>query len=116
MKSERPTDVRNPNASTLSHPLVKSAQKHAATPNNRKKKKLPNISIAMRSHRQRLSTRNKHSVVVKSITRKPLLFLQTLSSQHVCSRRGFSRLKLCELSGLGLNQTRRLHARICASR
>jgi hypothetical protein len=38
--------------------------------------------------------------VVKSITRKPLLFLQTLSQQHVCSRRGFSRLKLRELSGL----------------
>jgi transposase len=41
--------------------------------------------------------------VVKSITRKPLLFLQTLSSQHVCSRIGFSRLKLRELSGLGVD-------------
>src|ERR1035437_5114188 len=40
--------------------------------------------------------------MVKSITRKPLLFLQTLSSQHVCSRRGFPRLKLRELSGLGV--------------
>src|ERR1035441_3441353 len=94
--------------------LSRAQQKQAATPNNRKK--LLSISVAMRSHRQRLSTRNKHSVVVKSITRKPLLFLQTLSSQHVCSRRGFSRLKLCELSGLGLNQTRRLPPRICASR
>src|SRR5664279_1681080 len=48
----------------------------------------------------KISGNNKHCVVVKSITRKPLLLLQTLSQQHVCSRRGFPRLKLRELSGL----------------
>src|ERR1019366_10525691 len=58
----------------------------------------------------KISGNNKHCVVVKSITRKPLLFLQTLSSQHVCSRRGFPRLKLRELSGLSLLLTGCLHA------
>src|ERR1039458_10381026 len=59
----------------------------------------------------KISGNNKHCVVVKSITRKPLLFLQTLSQQHVCSRRGFSRLKLRELSGL--ERFEQLHHSAC---
>ena len=38
--------------------------------------------------------------MVKSITRKPILSLQTRSSRQVCSRIGFSHLEPCELSAL----------------
>jgi len=47
-----------------------------------------------------MSGNNKHCVVLSSFTRKPLVSLQTLSLQPVCSTRGFSHFQLGELSGL----------------
>src|SRR5258708_1523811 len=47
-----------------------------------------------------MSGNNKHSVVVKSITRRPLLLPQILLRQHVCSTTGLRSFLLHELSGL----------------
>src|ERR1700722_20355879 len=45
-----------------------------------------------------MSGNNKHSVVVKSITRRPLLLPQILLRQHVCSTIGLRSFHLHELS------------------
>jgi hypothetical protein len=50
---------------------------------------------------ENISGNNKHSVVVKSITRRPLLLPQILLRQHVCSTIGLRSFLLHELSRLG---------------